>query len=81
MSWNYRLFRWQTDPDVFFVGECYYGKKGKPELHSLIDHNIVCGDTVAETKETYKLIADAFKAPIIILDKEGNFLEGGKKND
>jgi hypothetical protein len=78
MSWNYRLFKQDTPKSVegkylFFVGECYYDKKGKPELHSGTDHNHAMGNTISETKEAYKLMAEAFKAPVIELDAKGIF--------
>lgn len=61
---------------LFFVAECYYDSKGKPELCSTMEHNNVSGGTVAETKETYEQMAEAFKAPVIELDSEGNFKDG-----
>lgn len=80
MSWSYRLFKQDTPKAagtegryVFFVGECYYDDTGKPELHSTMDHNHVCGSSAKETKEIYKMIGEAFKAPVIELDAEGEF--------
>lgn len=58
---------------LFFVGECYYDKDGKPELHSSTDHNHVMGSTAEETHEAYKQMHEAFAAPIIDLDVEGHF--------
>lgn len=84
MSWNYRLYRQdvapleglEREPYFYFVGECYYDDKGEPELHSNMDHNLIAGDTPEEVKETYELIAEAFKAPVIELDSEGEFKDG-----
>ena len=78
MSWNYRVFKQDTPKGadgkhLFFVGECYYGEGGKPELHSTMEHNHISGSTKKETKETYGMIAEAFKAPTIELDAEGDF--------
>lgn len=80
MDWNYRLFK-QDTPDaapsegntLFFVAECYYDENGNPELHSTMEHNHISGSDAEEVKEVYSIIAEAFNAPIIELDKEGNF--------
>lgn len=85
--WNYRLFKQDAKlldykdkhgKDVYsetgcFVAECYYDENGNPEMHSTLDHNIVLGDTPEETKETYDMIGEAFRAPVIELDGDGNF--------
>lgn len=81
MTWNYRLFKQDTPKSaegehLFFVAECYYDKDGKPDLHSMMDHNLLCGDDEAETKEVYEQMAEAFKAPVIELDEEGEFKSG-----
>lgn len=78
MTWNYRLFKQDTPKaadgkHIFFIGECYYDEDGKPELHSLMDHNSLVGSNAKETESTYKMIAEAFKTPIIELDAEGDF--------
>lgn len=83
MTWNYRLFRQPAASDpagnvgegFYFVAECYYDAKGKPELHGTMEHNDISGDSIAETKETYHKIAEAFKAPVVHLDSEGNFVD------
>lgn len=80
MAWNYRLFKQKTPLSaegeyLYFVAECYYDKDGKPELHSTADHNHVTGSSPEETHETYKMMHEAFAAPIISLDAEGNFVE------
>lgn len=78
--WNYRLFKQATPKAapsqgdyLYFVAECYYDEKGEPKLHSTINHNHVCGSSPKETEEAYKMIGEAFKAPVIELDKRGNF--------
>lgn len=78
MSWNYRLFKQDTPKSVegeelFFVAECYYDKNGKPNMHSTMEHNHVCGDSAKDTEEVYGMIGEAFKQPVIELDSEGNF--------
>lgn len=80
-AWNYRLFKQATPKSaegeyLFFVGECYYDDKGKPELHSQMDHNLINGDSEDEAKEAYSTLAEAFKAPVIELDSEGGFVNG-----
>lgn len=81
MSWNYRLFKQDNhevavkagEPYLFFVGECYYNDNDEPELHSTMDHNNVNGETEAEVRDTYTQMGEAFRAPVIELDVEGNF--------
>lgn len=81
MSWNYRLFKQDTPlaapsqgQELFFVGECYYDKDGKPEMHSTMEHNHICGSDAKDTKATYKMIGEAFKQPVIELDEKGEFV-------
>lgn len=86
MSWNYRLFKQDGKTGLkdkhgkaivvepfFFVGECYYDDKHKPEMHSSMDHNQISGDSVEEAREAYDMIAEAFKQPVIELDEKGDF--------
>ena len=79
MSWNYRLFKQSTPKSaegkhLFFVGECYYDDDGSPELHSTMDHNHICGSDAKETQEVYEMMSEAFKAPVVELDAEGEFV-------
>ena len=87
MSWNYRIFKQDTatlttkdgspyggDP-FYFIGECYYDDNGKPTLHSEMSHNLLSGETPDEVGESLKMVSEAFNAPVIELDEEGNFKE------
>lgn len=80
MTWNYRLFKQDTPESaegdyLFYVGECYY-EADRPYMHSDMNHNLLNGDDEAETKLVYEKIAEAYSAPVIELDKEGNFKDG-----
>ena len=80
MSWNYRLFKQDTPESaegehLFFIGECYYDKNDKPELHSTMDHNHIAGSSIKEVREVYDMLSEAFDAPVIELDFEGKFKE------
>ena len=82
MSWNYRIFKQATPQaadgeDLFFIGECYYKKSGKPELHSTMEHNLLGATDLKELRDTYQRISEAFKAPVIELTETGEFTEPG----
>jgi hypothetical protein len=77
--WDYRIFQQDTPHSaegkyLFFIGECYYDDDvGKPELHSLMDYNIVSADDEKELRQTYELIGHALAQPVIELDVNGDF--------
>lgn len=78
MHWNYRLFKQDTPKaadgkHLYFVAECYYDDKGNPNLHSTMEHNLIYGDDEADTMVVYDKIAEAFTAPVIDLDENGEF--------
>lgn len=75
MTWNYRLFKQDLRDSgyFYFVAECYYDHNGKPELHSDMDHNLISADVEEDIEAVYKQISEAFEAPAIPLDIDGNF--------
>lgn len=75
MTWNYRLFKQDLrDRGYFyFVGECYYDRNGKPDLHSDMDHNLISANAEEDIEAVYKQISEAFEAPMIPLDADGDF--------
>lgn len=80
MSWNYRIgTKWYAYPEtlaktvgrkgerIFSIFECYYDKKLKP--NGYIEKNPLANwDDIKDLKCTHKLIAGAFKKPILDLD-------------
>jgi len=82
MPWNYRLFRQDTPQSfegdyLYFVAECYYDAKGKPNMYNG-ERQLVGGVSIQEAVDVYTMMNEAFDAPVIRLDAEGNFKKGTK---
>lgn len=90
MSWNYRIgTKWYVYPEtlvkigkpgerVFSIIECYYDKKLKP--NGYIERCALSNwDNLKDLLGTYKLIAGAFKKPILDLDNFPKIYKSKKK--
>lgn len=66
MSWNYRLIRHEGaglgGGDFFAVGEVYYNADGTARGWN---DATAWGDTPAECREVYAMMADAFNRPAL----------------
>lgn len=80
VNWNYRLVRVHTPSATskthIYLSEAYYddgADKDKPHSYTKGDLAIM-GETVEEAKEVYDMMAEAFKAPVIDTDADGNVI-------
>jgi hypothetical protein len=74
MTWNYRIIRHpdENGAKVFGIHEVYYKSK---KIESRTQRAIIVGDSVTDLKEVLKLIAGAFKVPVLNESKKR-----GRKN-
>ena len=77
MTWNYRIIRFpqptpmsvEECPYYYEIHEVYYYKTGKPKMWS-VDPIACHGCSVKELKADYKMMAEAFKQPILEVKKD-----------
>ena len=66
MYWDYRVLILDNNKgdNRFEICEVYYDENNKPEAW-VEDDNVLIGESLADLKETYEYIQNAFKKPVL----------------